>query len=229
LCSNHFHCEGQLEETIANSFTRSANLRALLLKAECPPAIKNCSSIFAKLVHPDVRSATLFDISEFTITDDEELPDEVLGGLTPLKEPVYRALCTFFGNSPPRAAKSLSYFTINTRTFSIMSRHKGNSSVLIRQAADSKAESLPGHIEEIIQTSPIDVLFAVRFYKKRVARDPFPQYPVLRSSMWHLDLGQLVIVRPKDIECHFASLVVNWDGLECVAVVSLARVCASFV
>jgi|SRR6188768_3062450 len=208
---------------------RSANLRGLLLKAECPPAIKNCSSIFEKLVDPDIRSTLLSDITEFAITNGDELPEEALGGLSPLKEPVYRALCTFFGNSAPRAAKSLSYFTINARTFSIMSRHKGNSSVLIRQAATPKAESLPAHIEEIIQTSSKDVLFAVRYYKKRVASDPFPQYPVLRSSMWLLDLGQLVIVRPKDIECHFASLAINRDGLACVAVISLARVRAPFI
>jgi len=42
LNSTHSH-PGKLEETISTSFTKSANLRAFMLKEGCPQAIKHCN------------------------------------------------------------------------------------------------------------------------------------------------------------------------------------------
>ena len=69
---------GELEQTIAQSYTRSANLRALTSKSECPEAIKNCHSIFLKLVNPQVRDTLTTDINALTSLFDnvEELDDD---------------------------------------------------------------------------------------------------------------------------------------------------------
>lgn len=58
---------GQLEETISTSFTISSNLWALLLKEGCPSVIRNCHSLFAKLVDPQICNMLLTDISHFSV------------------------------------------------------------------------------------------------------------------------------------------------------------------
>jgi hypothetical protein len=63
---------GEYEETIAKSFTRSANLRGLLCKAECPQALQHCEPMFKKLVNPDIRSTLVNDILKFSLLDDDD-------------------------------------------------------------------------------------------------------------------------------------------------------------
>jgi hypothetical protein len=49
---------GELEETMAKSFVRSANHRALVFKSQCPEVIQNCQSMFQKLVDPQLRQSS---------------------------------------------------------------------------------------------------------------------------------------------------------------------------
>ena len=59
-----------------------------------------------------------------------------------------------------------------------------------------------------------------------MSEDPFDKYPVLQSSLWSQDLGQLVVIKPQDVESHFAGLSFTWDDAGCLAVVSLSWVTA---
>ena len=70
---------GELERTMAESYTRSANLRALMLKPECPEVVRNCMPMFKKLVDPERRNALLTDIHTLPIrleNDDDDDDDD---------------------------------------------------------------------------------------------------------------------------------------------------------
>lgn len=219
---------GQLEETISKTFTESSNLRALMLKDGCPPAIKNCQSHFSKLADSRIRNTLLTDISHFLL-DIEEPPFEQLSGMTPIPELIYPALRSFYHHSQvkiPRVAKSLRYFTMKGLTFSSFKCHPGNGSIMVRQRSGI---SLPAIIEGIIQISTTEILFAVRHLLRTTSSDPFIIYRELKASLWSHHTGQVVIIKPEDVECHFASLPMEWEGANCVAVISLARVSFYFL
>ena len=217
---------GQLEETIATSFVKSANLRALLAKSECPEAIKNCQAFFRKLVDPEVRNTLLTDISvftsqlepEFTSTPTISFPPSTIRGTT--FRVLEKFLCDINKTPILRMAKTLSYYTVHGRTFSIAARHKGNGSVLVRH----QSSMLPAEIEDIVRTSDDQIFVAVRYFHPTNVNDPFKAYPALRISLWDSNLGQLVIVRAEDICGHFASISLLWEGCRCNVVVSLSRV-----
>jgi len=215
---------GQLEETIATSFVKSANLRALLTKSECPEAIKNCQAFFQKLVDPQVRNTLLTDISAFTSHLEPEFTPTPTASFPPIRGTTFRALEKYLNDineSPiPRTAKSLSYYTVHGRTFSIATRHKGNGSVLVRH----ESSMLPAQVEDIIRTPDDQIFIGVRFFCATAANDPFKTYPALRISLWDSKLGQLVIIRPEDICGHFASVPLLWEKCHCNVVVSLSRV-----
>ena len=115
---------------------------------------------------------------------------------------------------------------MNGLTFSSFTRHRGNSSILIRRSHPSGfLPSVPAQIESIIQISSTETLFIVKYFLKTMSTssDPFEKYPTLHASLWSRNLGQLVAVKPEDVESHFACLPIVWDGNECVAVISLSR------
>ncbi|KAF8801630.1 hypothetical protein BYT27DRAFT_7173847 [Phlegmacium glaucopus] len=219
---NNFQ-NGKLEETISTSFAKSANLRAFMLKDGCPPAIKNCSGHFSKLIDPQVRNTLRTDIARFLSLEDEaDAPADITGRMTVIAEGPYKALQTYFNSTKgtPREAKILNSYTLNGLTFSTFTRHRGNSFILVRRPS---LPSLPARIESILQVPTGETYFVVRFYLKTMSEDPFEKYPLLQSSLWSQDLGQLVIVKPQDVESHFAGLSFVWLGAECLAVVSLSR------
>jgi len=53
---------GKMEETIARAYTRSAHLRAILLKSGCPEVIQHSKVFFDKLLDPQVRGSLVTDI-----------------------------------------------------------------------------------------------------------------------------------------------------------------------
>ena len=212
---------GQLEETISKSFTTSSNLRALLLKEGCPSAIKNCQSLFAKLVDPQIRNTLLTDISHFVDLKDDTSFNPI--DTTFIPEDIYKALQNhFLTMETPRTAKVMTFYTMNGLTFSSFTRHRGNSSILVRPSRPF-LPSVPAQIESIIQISSTEILFIVKFFLKTTSSDPFEKYPTLQTSLWSRNLGQLVAVKPEDVESHFACLPIIWDGNECVASISLSR------
>jgi hypothetical protein len=216
---------GKLEETISISFSKSANLRAFMLKEVCPSAIKNCSGFFSKLIDPQVRNTLLSDIVQFMSLEEEadEFADDLTGRIASIAEGPYKALQTYLQGvkGTPRKAKTLSCYTLHHLTFSTFSRHRGNSFVLVRR---SSLPSIPAQIDSILQISTKETYFVVRFFLKTILEDPFQQYPVLQMSLWSRNLGQPVIIAPQDVESHFACLSIEWQGAECQAVISLSRV-----
>lgn len=194
-----------------------------MLKDGCPPANKNCQGHFGKLVESTVRNTLLTDISHFLV-DIEEPPLEEVSGMTTILEPIHAALRSFYHHlqlETPRVAKSLGHFTMKGLTFSSFKRHHGNGSIMVRQHSGS---SLPAIIEGIIQISTTDILFAVRHLLRTTSADPFIIHRELQASLWSHHTGQVVIIKPEDVECHFASLPMEWEGANCVAVISLSRV-----
>jgi hypothetical protein len=198
-----------------------------MLKEGCPPAIKNCSGHFSKLVDPQVRSTLLTDIAHFLAPEEEaNEPLDLKGEMTAIPAGLYKALKTHFqsSSSTPREAKVLSSYVLNGLTFSTFTRYKGNSFILVRRPS---LPSIPARIESILQTSN-GTFFVTRYFLKPTCDDPFEKYPVLQSSLWSQDLGQFVIVKPQDVESHFACLAFEWHGVGTVAVVSLSRVFPHF-
>ena len=224
-----FFPPGQLEETISTTFTKSANLRALMLKEGCPPAIKNCSGHFSKFVDPQVRNTFITDIAHFLALEEANEAQDVKGTMTAIPAELHKALKTHFqgsnSSSMPRKAKVLSSYVLNGLTFSTFNRHRGNSFILVRRPS---LPSIPAQIESMLQTPSNDIFFVARYFLKPMSNDPFKKYPVLQSSLWSQELGQLVIVNPQDVESHFAYLAFKWNGTDSLAVVSLSRVFAHF-
>ena len=164
------------------------------------------------------------------------LRERALEGLTRLSRPaipagLYKALKTHFQGSSlmPREAKVLSSYMLNGLTFSTFTRHRGNSFILVRHPS---LPSIPAWIESILQTPANDSFFVTQYFLKPTScDDPFEKYPVLQSSLWSQDLGQLAIVEPQDVESHFACLAfqVKRNGTESLAVVSLSWVFLIFI
>ncbi|KAF9471200.1 hypothetical protein BDN70DRAFT_939116 [Pholiota conissans] len=228
---NNFQ-DGQLEETISNSFTKSANLRSLLLKDGCPAAIKNCEGYFTKLVDPQIRNTLLTDIARFSsvledvasdasnvITADSKSRKTVISG------PTHQALRTYYADigvgKIPNVEKIMSSYTATGLTFSSSTKHAGNSLVLLH--SPSQGSSVPAQIENIIQVSSTEVLFAVRYFLKTTADDPFKQYPIIQASLWSEHRRSLAIATLQDVEAHFACLNFEWDNAPCIAAISLLR------
>jgi hypothetical protein len=198
-----------------------------MLKEGCPPAIRNCSGHFSKFVDPQVRNTFLTDIAHFLALDEEAYePKDVKGKMVAIPAELHKALKNHFhgSSSMPREAKVLSSYTLNGLTFSTFTRHRGNSFILVRRPS---LPSIPARIESMLQTSN-DTFFVARYFLKSMPDDPFEKYPVLQSSLWSQDVGQLAIVKPQDVESHFACLGFNWNGTDCLAVISLSRVCLIF-
>jgi hypothetical protein len=195
-----------------------------MLKEGCPPAIKNCSGYFSKLIDPQVRNTLLSDISQFLSLEEEaDEPADISGRITAIAEGPYKALQTHFqcAKGIPREARTLNCYTLNHLTFSTFTRHRGNSLVLVRRPS---LPSIPAQIDSILQIPPKETYFVVRFFLKTMLDDPFQQHPVLQMSLWSQNLGQPVIVKPQDVESHFACLSFEWQAAKCQAVISLSRV-----
>ena len=96
-----------------------------------------------------------------------------------------------------------------------------NSFVLVRRPS---LPSVPAQIDSILQIPGKETYFVVLFFLKTMLNNPFQQHPVLQVSLWSQNLGQLVIVKPQDIESHFTCLSFKWQGAKCQAVMSLSWV-----
>jgi glycerol-3-phosphate acyltransferase PlsY len=216
-----------LEETMAMTFAKSANLRSLLLKNECPSTIKNCHNFFQKLVDSDVRNTLLTDISIFAnLTQPSSDSTEDITHDIPFQTstPTYKALRIHLGRQCPlvKNVKMLRHFTRHGHTFSPFSRHKGNGSVIVYDPM--LMSEIPGQVEGIIQLHTNEVYFAIRKYQTFAAQHPFEAFPALQTTLWSSLESVATIVRLDDVIGHFASVPLDWNGGDYIAVVSLCRV-----
>jgi hypothetical protein len=131
--------------------------------------------------------------------------------------------------SLPTSASMLSQLTVAGLTYSVASKHSGNSCVLL--SSPSNAVFLPARIECIVQyvsdddNSSIITLVAVRRFKRPdTASDPFSRYPLLRTQIWSPEVGDLELHSVNAIHCHFACSTILWEGEKVMVAVSLSRV-----
>ena len=198
-----------------------------MLKEGCPSAIENCSGYFLKLMDPQVCNTLLTDITCFlSLKEELDDPADITKQMTVIAEGPYKALQTFQGAKEIlRKARTLHCYILNHLMFSTFTHHRGNSFVLVHHPS---LPSIPAQIDSILQI-PTETYFFVQFFLKTMLEDPFQQYPVLQMSLWSQDLGQLVVVKPQDVESHFTCLSFEWQGAKCQAVISLSWVLFPFL
>ena len=179
---------GEYEETISRSFIRSTALKCLILKTGTPEVIQNCEPIFRKLVDPQVRNTLLTDIvglsgEALDSSDDGDLPPVILKSSSYLPDSLKYCIPKHLGYLPA-SASTLSHITVAGLTYSVASKHTGNSCILLD--SPSKTIFLPAQIEHIVQFVPnnnlsdVNTLVAVRRFKRlNNHSDPFSIYPLL--------------------------------------------------
>jgi hypothetical protein len=212
---------------MAQSFTRCANFRGLLSKADCPQALKNCEPMFRKLVNPQLRSTLITDMASFSGCVDENedvgLPEH---SMTLIPVDIYNALRTLRSFPLPRRAEMLSHLTIKGVMYTVASKHLGNSCVLISSA---DCPPFPAQIHSILRLhtpDTVEAFVAVQCYKPVHVADPYTRYPALRAKIWGREMAKDVeIMSVDDIQCHFAACPILWDGSAVNVVISLSRVC----
>ncbi|KAF5328352.1 hypothetical protein D9619_013346 [Psilocybe cf. subviscida] len=161
---------------------------------------------------------------EDTGSDDEDTEPSLTFSHSRLKlsDPTQDALQRFSNGLPLSIARTLQFHSVNGRRYCRSSRHRGNSSVLVK--TPSNPEPIPAQIQDIIQTNAGEVLFAVRYHGRPTARDPFAKYPLLGISLWTAPEEPTMIVSPMDVHSHFASCSFATETTEAhIAVVSLSR------
>jgi hypothetical protein len=208
-------------------------LKILILKTGTPEVIQNCEPIFRKFIDPQIRNTLLTDIMGFSgqvldSSDDEDLPPMGLKSVNYLPESLKDCIQKHLGYLPT-SASILSQLTVAGITYSVASKHTGNSCILLDSS--SKTVFLPSQIEHIVQfvsnndISSVNTLVAIRRFKRRNNQsDPFSKYPLLRTQIWSRELGALELHPVNAIQCHFACSTMLWEGEQVMVMVSLSRV-----
>ena len=218
---------------MAKSFVRSANLRALVFKSQCPEVIQNCQPMFQKLVNPRLRDSLQTDMRVLSSLieggDDDDDGDDgycVMNERTVRDIPrdLHNALTRFHSEST-RTAQFLTHMTINGLIYTVTSKHQGNSCVLLKSKGQTQ---VPARIQTIFQINVLEsvqTLIAIRRHlPARLCHDPFSRFPILCARVWETQLGELEIIRPDEVVSHFACLSLKGDFEGHIVSVSLSRV-----
>ena len=231
----HVFHPGQLEQTISESFTRSANLRAFIYKTkQCPPAILACQSIFRRLVDPRVRNTLISDMATFEPAVDVQAavwnPRTAVKILPNLRN----VLLQYDSSLEVKKAQFLKQLIILGLRYTISEKHFGNSCVLLKRRSTSNY--FPAIIVSILKVrtsfNTLQTLLVVCRYKSippSTSISLLGTFPVLGVTLWSSECNDLEIFRPEDLSCHFASLPFEYQGhgeakVPLVIVISLARV-----
>lgn len=202
--------------------------------------IQNCEPIFRKFIDPQIRNTLLTDIVGFSggaldSGDGEDLPPMALPvkSISYLSESLKDCILKHLGYLPT-SASTLSLLTVAGITYSVASKHSGNSCILLN--LPSKTTSVPAQIEHIVQfasnndISGVNTLVAVRRFKRlNNQSDPFSIYPLLQTQIWSRELGTLELHPIGSIHCHFACSTMLWEGEQVMVMVSLSRVRPDFL
>ncbi|PPQ97558.1 hypothetical protein CVT26_002343 [Gymnopilus dilepis] len=217
---------GEVEETIARAYTRSANLRSIVAKSGCPEVIRHSEAIFRKFTDPKARDTLQTDIQAFTSVFDSGncAQEEHQVASSPLPEEVKLAF-EIAQISVPSYVQLLSNLSLGGLTYSTYSKHQGNSCILLNQTQDG--DIIPARIVHIIQFSTagrINTYFGVRRHRPAcLERDPLSSFLVLGAAIWDTELYDLELIRPVHVSSHFACLPITIHGRQLVAVLSLSR------
>ena len=228
---------GQYEETISRTYTNSANLRGILHKLECPQALQQSQPMFEKLLNPQIRDTLVTDMLSLSTLSDEDYDcesdtlawDERTARLIPLD--LYNALSKSIVPTSPRKAQFLSHLTIGGLTYTVASKHIGNSHALIKADSSDHNALIPIRIDYIFQvcvSDTIQTFLGARCYNHSgIITDPFRCFPILQATMWNNELGAIKILTPDCICAHFAKASMVWEGVDRLVVLSLCRVSQS--
>jgi hypothetical protein len=214
---------GQYEATIAQSYTRAANLRSMLHKSNCPPALLHIDTFFARLVNQS-HSGAFIDLAHLSGPPDIHHSHKWNGKAQRLSDELNVALRRS-GISVSQGIHS-SRLTINGVFFTTEAEHHGNSQIVAKSGSDGGAAT-PATIESILQvehSSSIQTALAIRRLKPfHAVNDPFSQYPLLHLSLHRSERSPLEIVSPDSVLSHFSSLKIIWEAQEVLIVNLLDR------
>ena len=212
---------------------KAANLRALVSKSTTPEVICHCESIFSKLVNPQVRNTLVTDMLSLSLTEENSDPEEDIQTLyeenlkiaKPLPSNLRQCIEKSFTQSPSRAPL-LSHLTINGLTFSVSSKHHGNSCIMLDTGPNRNL--LPARLDYIVQLQThdeISTLIAVRRYRPFPRRDdPFAHFPLLKTQLLMSELDPLELYTADKIRSHFALSPLVYLENDAIVAVSLHRV-----
>lgn len=226
------------------SWHKFSNLRGLFFKQSCPEVVKDCLSLFETLVRPQTRGVLAVEQGEATMFSDSdeqetfnESSSEVKGKLVALPP---RFADAFRRARPDHVVPSHALMRSHVRhiglSYTTESRHRGNSSVILRSIP------APFIIEQIIEfpetgltiTSVGQVkpqmqgtwIVGLHHLPSDIVHDPYAAWPELGASVWSARTDtQLKAAMVSDIEVHCARM--EWD--EYIAVVSTRRVSVSSI
>jgi hypothetical protein len=218
---------------MAKSFVRSANLRALVFKSQCPEVIQNCQPMFQKLVNPQLRDSLSMDMQLLSSLteggDDDGDNDGAMYWNERSARPIPRDLrtaMTHLSFKSTHTAHFLHRITINGLVYTPTSKHEGNSCILLNSPEDQN--HVPAQIQSIFQIpflESVQTLIAIRRHQpSRLRHDPFSRAPILRARLWGIQLGELEVIRPDQIFSHFACLPLKGEFEGHIVAASLSRV-----
>lgn len=225
---------GEYEATISCSFVRSSNLRNIFFRHGTPQVIRNCESIFQRLVHPKSRGTLVSDILQFNNHDNADSHDDSDIGPTikhsSIPDELWKCIQTTLNSKAANLEpSSLSHITIGSRTYSTSTKHLGNSHILLKPRIPG--QMIPARIDYITQVvvpgdSAVMYIAARKYLPLKLTNlnDPFRAHPCLQAELWSECLSELVLYPLNLIETHFASLPISWEGQLMMVVVSLKRV-----
>ena len=114
--------------------------------------IQNCELIFRKFIDPQIRNTLVMDILGFSDqaldSEDEGSPPIRLKSISYLSDSLKDGILKHLGYLHT-SASTLSMLTVAGITYSVASKHSGNSCILLQSS--SKAIFLPAQIEHIVQ------------------------------------------------------------------------------
>ena len=220
---------------MAKSFVRSANLRALVFRSQCPEVIQNCQPMFQKLVNPQLRDSLQTDMQVLSSLaeggDDNGDDNGALNWDERAAKPIPRDLLTalarlHFKLTSTRTAQFLNHTTINGLIYTLTSKHKGNSCILLKTQEDQI--QVPAQIQTIFQIpflESVETLIAIRRHQpSQLRHDPFSAFPILRAQLWGAQLGELEVIQPDQVFSHFTCLPLKGEFEGYIVAASLSRV-----
>ena len=197
------------------SFIRAGKLKRWLARGDCPPAIKECKTLFDKAYAPKVP--------------DENQISNVGDGVfvEPLIDDDHPALRTIPDDLRPLTKKEKTIFRSRIRhrgiIYATSSAHLGNSLVHFYPCGDRAKSPIPGCIKYIFEHQG-KMVFAVQrqLPAHHSTMDPFQPYVHFPAKLYSSDIGvALEVVHVDWVMCHFA----RWQiSTEHVVVLSLSRV-----
>jgi hypothetical protein len=220
---------------MARSFVRSANLRALVFKSQCPEVIQNCQPMFQKLVNTQLRDTLETDMRILSSLvdgdDDDDDGDSDDYGMTwnertarPIPRDLHTAL-THFHSESTRTAQFLTHVTVNGLTYTPTSKHQANSCILLKSQDQTQVPARIQTIFQIYVLESVQTCIAIRRHQPaRLRPDPFSQFPILRARVWGVQLGELEIIRLDQVVSHFACLPLMGEFEGHIVAASLSRV-----